>query len=376
MKILFVVPSYKPAFIYGGTIVAIARLAEILVLQGHEVTVYTTTANGKEELDVPVGKPVLVDGVIVYYFSRITKDHTHLSFQLYKKLYQTAKDFDAVHIHSWWNLLVVGAAAICAVKKVDYIISPHGMLSKYIQETNNSFQKRLLHTVIGRWTLAKSYLHVSTELELEESRLVIPDWAGSIIPNPVSLPKKKYDKPVNDFFTIGFLSRVDPKKGLDVLIRALSNVSFKYRLLIAGSGEELYVKQIKHMILESNMDQYVEWVGWKNEQTKFEFLSQLDLFALTSHSENFAIVVIESLSVGTPVLVSNNVGLCKYVESNDLGWVTSIDRHDVVNALEQSFLETEKRNKISEFAKSKILTDYNDAYIADLYIQMYRSRMT
>ncbi len=48
MKILFVIPTYKPAYIYGGPIVVVSLLAESLVKYGHEVTVYTTTGNGKK----------------------------------------------------------------------------------------------------------------------------------------------------------------------------------------------------------------------------------------------------------------------------------------------------------------------------------------
>jgi glycosyltransferase involved in cell wall biosynthesis len=375
MNILFVVPSYKPAFIYGGTIVAIARLAEILVEQGHRVTVYTTTANGKEELNVPCNVPVVVDGVEVYYFSRITKDHTHISLSLYKHLFKTIEQFDAVHIHSWWNLLVIGAASICKYKGVKYIVSPHGMLSKYIMETNNSLLKRAVHFFIGRKLLKASYLHVSTEMELAESRLVIPKWKASIITNPVTMPVKDYLRKENTVFTIGFLSRIDPKKGLDVLIKALANFTVPFKLLIAGSGEDTYVESLKQLTIDCAIEQKVEWVGWKNGEAKFDFLTSLDLFALTSHSENFAIVVVESLSVGTPVLLSNNVGLYKYVEENDFGWVTGMDIRSITESIQRSYIEKDKRNQINVAGKMKIASEYNDAYIANKYIEMYKGIM-
>ena len=73
MNILFIVPSYKPAYSYGGPIVVIARLAETLAALGHAVTVYTTTANGAIELPVVPGQPVDVDGVRVYYFKRVNR---------------------------------------------------------------------------------------------------------------------------------------------------------------------------------------------------------------------------------------------------------------------------------------------------------------
>jgi glycogen synthase len=65
MKVLFIVPYYKPAYAYGGPIVVISMLAERLVLLGHEVSVYTTATNGKTELEVEKNIEQLVDGVRV-----------------------------------------------------------------------------------------------------------------------------------------------------------------------------------------------------------------------------------------------------------------------------------------------------------------------
>ncbi len=124
MNILFIVPSYKPAYIYGGPIVSVARLAESLVQIGHTVTVYTTTANGPDELDMPLDRPVIMDGVRVQFFRRITKDHTHISPALWKAVWGTVKEYDAVHIHSWWNFLILGVSAICAMKGIKPVLSP------------------------------------------------------------------------------------------------------------------------------------------------------------------------------------------------------------------------------------------------------------
>ena len=110
MDILFIVPSYKPAYIYGGPIVVVALLAETLAKMGHMVTVYTTTANGQTELAVPANREILVDGVRVIYFHRATGDHTHVSPALWQYLRKTIQNFDVVHLHSWWNALILGAA--------------------------------------------------------------------------------------------------------------------------------------------------------------------------------------------------------------------------------------------------------------------------
>lgn len=376
MKILFIVPSYKPAYIYGGTIVVVARLAEQLACEGHEISVYTTTANGREELDVSAGKEVNVDGVKVTYFKRTTGDHTHISLSLWKQLYVSVKRFDIVHIHSWWNPLVLGAAWICRSRGVVPIFSPHGMLSTYIMETNNAGKKKIIHSFIGRGLLKSSRLHVTAETEWEESMKIFPEWKGDVIPNLVELSARAYKRSTNQIFTIGFLSRIDPKKGLDVLIKALSKVNFDYKLLIAGDGDEGYMDELKSLAVQSGNDKNLEWLGWKNGEHKFEFFSCLDLFALTSHNENFAVVVIEALSVGTPVLLSDKVGLYKYVKDRDMGWITNMKVEDITEQLNNIFRERTKLEKIKLEAPAKIKEEYNDSALAKEYIKLYLSKDT
>lgn len=371
MKILFIVPYYKPAYAYGGPIVVISMLAERLVLLGHEVTVYTTASNGKSELEVVKNKEVLVDGVKVFYFGKLTGDNTYISWKLWSHLNKTATNFDVVHIHTWWNFLVLGAAVVCGNKGIKPIISPHGMLSDYIIYNRNAFAKKWVHKLLGKKLLKNSWLHVSTEMEWGESKRINDTWNGEIIPNLVKLPGKKYPRPNNPVFTIGFLSRIDPKKGLDVLIKALSKVNFDYKLLIAGSGEPHYIDSLKAIANKYGNSRNVEWVGWKGGEGKFDFLSQIDLMALTSHSENFAIVVIESLSVGTPVFISDQVGLFKYVAENDCGWVTTCDIETVTANLNRLHQEKGKFIRINTETPAQIEKEYEESHLADQYIQLY-----
>ncbi|MGF7081430.1 XrtY-associated glycosyltransferase XYAG1 [Mucilaginibacter sp. UYCu711] len=376
MKILFIAPSYKPAYIYGGPVVVIALLAESLVKLGHLVTVYTTTANGKSELDMIPGTAQIVDGVEVFYFKRITGDHTHISPALWRKLNKQVKEFDAVHLHSWWNVLILGAALICKKNKVIPVISPHGMFSNYILKTNNSNIKKWTQGLIGKKILRNTILHVSTDMEWDESQKVVPGWKGMIIPNLVTLSEKNYERHSNQVFTIGFLSRIDPKKGLDLLIKALGTIDFPYKLLVAGSGEIEYVESLKALSKQIGISSNIEWVGWKNGEDKFKFLANLDMFALTSHSENFAIVVIESLSVGTPVLISDQVGLFSYVKKNDYGWVGSNDVNNIQELIITIYKENEKRYKIRHDVPEQIRSEYKPTKLAAQYFNLYSKYRT
>ncbi|MDB5012296.1 MAG: hypothetical protein JWQ25_498 [Daejeonella sp.] len=304
MNILFLVPTYKPAYVYGGATEVISLLAESLVRCGNEVTVYTTNGNGKSELEIETGKETLVEGVRVFYFKRYTRDHSHTSPGFLAKIALNVKKFDIVHLHSWWNPPIVIAAAICKWRGVKPIISPHGMFCDYVLYEHNKRKKQLLH-YFGKSLLLNSYLHVSSEMEWKESQAFINDtWRGKILPNLVNAPcptSRKVIPKKSKTLVIGFISRIDPKKGLDILIKALSKVNFSYKLKIAGTGDADYISYLNKVASEHGNSEHIEWVGWKDKVQKFLYYSSIDLFALTSLNENFAVVVIESLSVGSPV---------------------------------------------------------------------------
>lgn len=371
MRILVIVPSYKPAYVYGGPIESVAKLCEGLAVSGHDVHVYTTAANGKTELDVPLGKPLNIDGAWVTYFKRITKDHTHVSPTLWKHLSQTVKEFDIVHIQSWWSPLVIISAYICFQKKVKFIISPRGMLSDYIINSGNSKAKKLIHRTVGKFILSKSVFHATSEAEFKECTTLINNWRGFMLPNILSLPDLEIDAHKNDVFTIIFMSRIHPKKGIEILFKAIKDLDFEVKLRIAGSGEEQYVAELKQLAEKISIADKIEWLGWQSREQKFNELMQADLFALISYNENFANVVVESLHMGTPVLLSNHVALSTFVKKHDVGWVTSLDIENVKRNIIEIYKDTVKRNLINTsgrrvirqyFAADKLINDYANAY--------------
>jgi glycosyltransferase involved in cell wall biosynthesis len=375
MNILFITPSYKPAYIYGGPTMSISELAENLVKLGHQVTVYTTTANGRNELEVTRGLPINLEGVEVYYFKRITGDHTHISPALWRKLNAHVKEFDLVHIQSWWSILVIGAAWICSVKKIRFVLSPRGMLGRYSFTNQHNISKKWIHRLIGRRLLNKSHLHATSNFEWKECKKLIPSWKGFVLPNLVQLPSglSVGTREPGRKLTIGFLSRIDPKKGIELLMQALSEVNFDFNLQVAGKGEDNYVKTLHDLALSLNINDKIHWCGWKQGSEKFEFLEKLDLLVLTSYNENFANVVIESLSMGTAVLVSENVGLSDYINEKKLGWVTKPDPTLIRQTLEKIYTEREELKRIRAMASTSIKSDFSHHRLSVQYSDAYQS---
>jgi glycosyltransferase involved in cell wall biosynthesis len=377
MNLLHIIPTYKPAYIYGGTITAISLLCETLVEKGScKVTVLSTTANGKEELPVYKNAPKKVDGVDVYYFPRWTKDHSQLSPALLWYLFRNARRFDAIHIHSWWNLSVLLAVFVCMLRGVKPILSPHGMLSPF---TITGRFKPLFHRFIGKKLLKRTLLHTTSEQEAAECLALIPNWEYINLPNfldLINLPnthkKDLNPTPHNATFKLLFLSRLHQKKGVELLFDALAKVPFDWSLTMAGGGETDYLNQLKKQSENLHIDSKINWVGWVNAAERLAAFESADLLVLPSHNENFALVVIESLAVGTPVLVSKYVGLSDYVLEKKLGWVCDTTVESVCEKLIESYTQAAQRAHISAHSSAQIHEDFDPSVLVTKYVKMYK----
>lgn len=382
IKLLQINPSYKPAFVYGGPTMSVAKLCEALIDCKIDLTVLTTTANGKEELPVIAGEPLLVDGVPVIYFNRITKDHTHFSpalLRYLKRVLSASKSSKpkgeiVVHIHSWWNLVAILSCQIAKWFRIPVILSPRGMLTRYSLGNRNSGPKAIIHRLMGKKLLEYCHIHATSEKEKDDVLQFINPKSIRVIPNLVNLPKEKLvSRPeVTEEFQLLFLSRVEEKKGLELLFEALKDLNIKWKLTIAGKGDNQYVTGLQNQCVKLGIAAHVEWLGHVHNDKKFELMASKDITVLTSHNENFANMVIESLSVGTPVLLSDQVGLSDYVAENGLGWITSLEKEEITATIETAFHAINKRNKIREIAPHQIEADFQSNNLVHQYILLYQ----
>ncbi|TZF86217.1 glycosyltransferase (plasmid) [Pedobacter sp. BS3] len=365
------------------------------------VEVLTTTANGSTELEgIIPGKQVFVDGVPVRYFKRLTKDHSHFSpallWHLHKQLQRrtinqspnhpinnTGSD-TIIHIHAWWNLVSVFSVAIALWHSYPVILSPRGTLSTYSFCNRNSPVKKLFHYFIGKPLLQRCHFHVTSEKEKQDICRLLDPKSISVIPNFVLLEEgqetgnKRQETRSNkqEIFRLVFLSRVEEKKGLDKLFDALAWCNRPWELAIAGDGQPGYLEQLKSQAAALGIDQHIRWLGHLGQEEKFTVLQQHDLLILPSHDENFANVVIESLSVGTAVLISTNVGLADYVQHKQLGWVCEAKPEIIAQHIVQAMEDIAMRTHIREAAPDIIRRDFDEHVLVKRYLAMYEDALS
>ncbi|MEP6645554.1 MAG: glycosyltransferase [Saprospiraceae bacterium] len=370
LNILFIIPSYKPAYVYGGPIRSVSALCEALVEVGHNVNVFTTTANGETELDVIPGNEYNIDGVNVTYFKRQTKDHSNLSAGLFQKVLGNCQRFDIIHIQSWWNFVAVFSVIACKLKSVQPLISPRGSLIPYTFGYRNVFLKKWLHKLIGKRLLENSILHFTSNKEKEDADKYLNKERSFIIPNILSLPDRIYGKKQDGCLRLVFVGRIDPKKNLELVLKALKSRGNYNRISldIIGDGDKNYVNKLKQFSGEMTN---VTWRGMLDGELKFKLLSESDLLVLLSHNENYGNVVLEALCQGTPVIISKYVGAGEYVKKNKLGWVIDLSESEFVETLNGILSQDSELKEMQHRAEDCIKRDFERGRQVLEYEKMY-----
>ncbi|MFN7871164.1 MAG: glycosyltransferase, partial [Cyanobacteriota bacterium] len=127
-----------------------------------------------------------------------------------------------------------------------------------------------------------------------------------------------------------FLSRLHPKKQLEVLLKGLALFQSDYpqaiwQLDIAGAGEPAYLASLQKLAVQLNLSHRCRWLGHVQGDAKTSLLQQADWFLLPSAAENFGIAVVEAMAAGTPVIVSPQVAVADLIVSAGAGLVCPSD---------------------------------------------------
>jgi glycosyltransferase involved in cell wall biosynthesis len=370
LKILQITPYYLPYTEYGGPVYTVSYLCDSLVDYGLKVTLYTTYKKVKERDPYTI----ISDRIDLHYFHSYFSSRLFFAPNLIFSLLRNIKKYDVVHLHMWWNLTSMLSMMIAVFYKRTVILSPRGNLSEYTLTHSKSFIKKIFHRLYNRYVFRKTILHATTEAELEECRK-IADWKLEVvIPNLVKIPRQQIEirkRLPGEPMKLLFISRIDSKKGLELLMGALARVGFPCMLTIAGNGTDKYISELKLKAAKLGIHDKIEWVGFANDKQKQELYTHHDLLVLPSYNENFANVVVESLALGTPVLVSDKVGLCRFVEKNKLGWVCKTDEDDILAKLEMISQSPVSREEASQAAPAAVAREFNREQLVDRYLDLY-----
>lgn len=224
---------------------------------------------------------------------------------------------EVVHFHGLWQRKFLKISARCRRLQIPYIVSPHGMLEPWAWRHKRWKKWPWYHLFERRHLSGASRLLTTSEAEARNLKKFLPSANCRAL--PLGLTTERLPDYAAARRALGwsesevvllFLSRIHPKKGLHILLRALSGLDpssvRNVRLVIVGEGEGRYVRRLKNFLQrESSRLPRVDWPGEIWGDGKWVYFQGADLFCLPSYSENFGLAILEALQVGTRVLTTD-----------------------------------------------------------------------
>lgn len=386
MKILHVIPSVGP--LRGGPSFVIQAMTKGLAAGGCEVHVATTNDNGPEVLAVPLGCAVPKDGVTYWYFPRQT--HFYLfSWPLSRWLARRVPDYDLVHIHTLFSFPGIPAAYWAHRYGVPYVVRPLGTLNRWGIEHRRPWLKQIcLRLIDGPVLSGAAAVHYTSEQEREEAAEIVHVRGSirrsTIIPNPVDFHLdretvsgewlRSRHPELAGRKKILFLSRLDPTKGLDLLLAAFARLRTHLpdaALIIGGTGDEAFVRQLHRTAAGLGIETDVVWLGFLEGEQKKAALAGADVFVLPSYSESFGIAAVEAMAAGLALVVSDRVGIHREIAAAGAGLAVPCDAENLANALLRLLGDAPLRSEMARRGQS-LAESFSSARVSRLLMELYR----
>lgn len=360
VRVLHVSSYFAPAFAYGGPPRTILGLCAALREAGVEVTVFTTTANGGQDLPASFDEGSSLEGIRVRYFPRSMPRRFFGVSGMREALKRELASFDLVHVHGIWNVPGWLAIDACRRQGVSYVVSPRGMLDAG-SLAHHRMRKEIFYRLRERRNLqGASFLHATSPQEAESLRRLHIGPEVVVVPNGVHEPRPhktadfraRHHLPTNARL-ISFLGRLHPTKRLDLLVDAFRKVrgavpdSF---LVLAGRPDGIDPRDL-------GLGERGLWLGELEDAEKWELLRESGVLVMCSDSESFGLSVLEALSVGVPVVVTRT---CPWeeVEARGCGFWVGQDADSVAEGIQRILKDEARARRMSESARALVAERY------------------
>lgn len=222
------------------------------------------------------------------------------------------------------------------------ILNPHGMLSDQAFSVK-SLKKTIFLKLINFLKLYRNVtFHVSNEAEALAVRKHVKSYNSIIIAN--QFPRKVSSellnsKGKNNVVRFVNVARISVEKGTLTMLNALQHVKQSLQLDIYGPVyDSAYWTTCEHVITTLPSHISVNYKGVLHSDDVLKTLSFYDYFVLLSEGENFGHAILEALSVGLPVLISDQTPWHNLIQKH-IGWDIDVkDEEAIIRAFQRAVL--------------------------------------
>lgn len=381
VKVLQVIPSV--AIVHGGPSTALRAIESELNKRGCSVTTATTDDDGPGRRIDASRPPVSDPGVKRVYFRKWTEFYKFAPGMAFW-LWRNVRNFDVVHVHSLFSFSSIVAAQIARWRGTPYVIRPLGTLNTYGVTRRRPWLKRLSLAVFERRAIRDAAaVHFTSQAEWDQALELGVTLRGVVLPlgvtAPAAAPRDAVEARYPDLAGhryILYLSRLDPKKNVEGLLRAM-NIARRelqsLKLLIAGDGKETYVAGLKALARQLRVDDATVWAGHIEGTVKASALSGAEIFVLPSFSENFGVAAAEALMAGVPCVLGEGVAIAREVAEAGAGFVVSADPGAIAQALKYLAGDARLRDEMASRAAALARSRYTVKVMGKSLVELYQS---
>jgi glycosyltransferase involved in cell wall biosynthesis len=337
IKILHVIRSLSPE--NGGPMEGIRRLAQIARQQSYELEAVSLDPPDAPFLkQLPFPAHALGPAIGRYGYASRLKPWMRANAHL----------FDGVVINGLWQYHGLGTWRVIA-GKVPFVVFTHGMLDPYFKKRYplKHAKKWAYWAPFEYWMLRRANAVLFTsplEKALAEQSFWLHKWKPVVVPYGTTGPDFDVEESIYSFHEafpalrhkrfVLYLSRIDPKKGCDLLIDAFARISKSdpnLWLVIAGPDMGNLVPKLQAQAEQRGIAHRILWPGMLRDAIKWGAFYASEVYILPSHQENFGIAVSEAMACGKPVLTTDKVNIWPDILESQCGYIET----DTVDGIEQ-----------------------------------------
>ncbi len=302
---------------------------------------------------------------------------------LSKRISCLAREHDAVLVHGLWQFHAFATWRALRGSDIPYFVFPHGMLDPWFKRTFPV--KHLKKWAYWPWADFRVLRDARAVLfTTEQERLLARQsfWLyaanervvgfGAMAPPADGLHLRQlflaHFPHLRGLRLFLYLSRIHPKKGVDLLLEAFAEVAASdpsLHLVIVGPDQVGWQASLQKRAAELAIADRLTWAGMLTGDLKWGAFYASELFCLPSHQENFGVVVAEALACGLPVAIAEPVNISAEVAAAGAGLVSPDTKPGTTEALREWLaLSDSEKAQMGRRAQHLFRTSFDFANVA------------
>lgn len=396
MRIAYVSYEHPLGYAGGGIGTYLGQVAKLMADRGHEVEVFTGHSERDNQVEhdgylVHRVKAVSISAFRELVVSVFSKRHTALPFDVLEAAEYGAEALRIKQMYPQLPLVVklhtpaylthrLNSNPVSFIGKARFMLSGlvRGRLQKpywiYRKEEDPEYEQFCLADAICSPSKSLGVL-IREEWPTEKEIAVIPN---PFVPSPqlLNIALKEKD---NEKLVVGFFGRLEPRKGILELMKAIPLVLQKNKNIhfhfigkphpspLKGMDMEVYLKKE----LQRHED-HLQFFGQQPYEKIAGLLAATDVCVFPSVWENFPNVCLEAMAAGKAVIASNTGGMAEMIRHAETGFlVPARDPAAIADAILQLAAQKTMITALGRKARQSVLDNYDASTVGDLVASFY-----